>query len=186
MTLQWLIQTYGYPVLFLGTFLEGETVLVAAGFAAHEGYLSVTGVLLTASLGGFAGDQMWFYIGRRRGRPWVEGRPRWRSRIATIEGMLTRHELLVLLGFRFLYGFRTITPVVIGATGYSALRFLILNAIGSMAWATIIGLAGFVFGNAMEWILTDVKRYEQWLLLFLGVAGLVILAWHRIRERRRT
>ena len=33
-----LVSTYGYPALLVGTFLEGETILVIAGFLAHRGY----------------------------------------------------------------------------------------------------------------------------------------------------
>ena len=37
-----LLDTYGYLALVVGTFLEGETVVVLAGFAAHRGYLVAT------------------------------------------------------------------------------------------------------------------------------------------------
>ena len=42
MTLTALIASYGYYALFVGTFLEGETVLIAAGFAAHRGILDLS------------------------------------------------------------------------------------------------------------------------------------------------
>lgn len=38
MSLESLIIAYGYPALFAGTFLEGETIVVIAGFLAHRGY----------------------------------------------------------------------------------------------------------------------------------------------------
>lgn len=42
MTLTALIASYGCYALFVGTFLEGETVLIAAGFAAHRGILDLS------------------------------------------------------------------------------------------------------------------------------------------------
>lgn len=33
-----------------------------------------------------------------------------------------------MLGFRFVYGFRIVAPFVIGLTGFSAVRFALLNA----------------------------------------------------------
>lgn len=36
-----IVQTWGYAAVFAGTFLEGETVLVAAGFAAHRSMLDI-------------------------------------------------------------------------------------------------------------------------------------------------
>lgn len=52
MTLGYVVSHYGYVALFIGVFLEGETVLIAAGFAAHLGHLSLTWVILIA----FAGE----------------------------------------------------------------------------------------------------------------------------------
>jgi membrane protein DedA with SNARE-associated domain len=39
--LESLLTNYGYPMLTVGTFLEGETVIVLGGFFAHLGYLSL-------------------------------------------------------------------------------------------------------------------------------------------------
>lgn len=41
MSLEYLVTTYGYPVIAIGTFLEGESILVLGGFAAHSGYLEL-------------------------------------------------------------------------------------------------------------------------------------------------
>src|SRR5258708_22466336 len=57
----------GYAAIFVGTFLEGETVLALGGVAAAYCYLSLPGVIAVAVLGAFAGDQCCFYIGRRYG-----------------------------------------------------------------------------------------------------------------------
>ncbi|MFZ1201027.1 MAG: hypothetical protein WAO07_12740 [Desulfobacterales bacterium] len=48
MDLKSLIENYGYVAIFIGTFLEGETVLVLAGLAAHQGYLLLSGVIFVA------------------------------------------------------------------------------------------------------------------------------------------
>ena len=37
--------------LLIGTFLEGETILMLGGLAAHMGYMDVTGVILAAFAG---------------------------------------------------------------------------------------------------------------------------------------
>ena len=54
--LEYLITTYGYPALFLGTFLEGETILIIAGIAAFEGMLDIHQAILTAFIGSMSGD----------------------------------------------------------------------------------------------------------------------------------
>ncbi|WP_217994833.1 DedA family protein [Methylogaea oryzae] len=66
MTLHEIISQYGYIALFIGTFLEGETILLVAGYLAHEGHLGLTLAILSAFLGTFAGDQTFFFLGRAR------------------------------------------------------------------------------------------------------------------------
>ncbi|GAW66758.1 hypothetical protein GPEL0_01r2252 [Geoanaerobacter pelophilus] len=51
------LQVHGYWVLFLGTFLEGEAILIFAGFLAFGGYLNIYLVMLSALAGSFLGDQ---------------------------------------------------------------------------------------------------------------------------------
>jgi membrane protein DedA with SNARE-associated domain len=58
-----LVQDYGYYAVFVGALLEGETVLAMAGYAAFEGYLKLERVILIAAIGGFLGDQFFFYLG---------------------------------------------------------------------------------------------------------------------------
>ena len=44
------VATYGYAAIALGTFFEGETILVIGGFLAHRGYLGLPGVIAGAAL----------------------------------------------------------------------------------------------------------------------------------------
>ena len=62
-----LIQHYGYLAVAVGTFLEGETVLLLAGAAASRGHLALPTVIGVATLASFAGDQLFFLLGRRHG-----------------------------------------------------------------------------------------------------------------------
>ena len=66
--LQQFLQEFGYFALFLGTFFEGETILVLAGFLAFRGYMDLKLVMIVAFLGSYAGDQLWYFLGRKHGR----------------------------------------------------------------------------------------------------------------------
>lgn len=65
MTLSDLVGHYGYLAVAVGCVLEGETVLLMAGYAAHRGMLDLPGVMAVALASSFAGDQFWFWLGRR-------------------------------------------------------------------------------------------------------------------------
>ena len=60
-----LIAKYGYLAIFINTFIEGETIQIFAGWAAHEGLLSFWLVALSGFAGTVCGDQTYYWIGRR-------------------------------------------------------------------------------------------------------------------------
>lgn len=184
MTLETLILQYGYPLLFAGTLGEGETVLVLAGYLAHQGYLSLPLVILTAFCGALAGDQIAFHIGRRHGGRLLARRPELKKRADAILARLQRHRIPLALGFRFLYGFRMITPFAIGLSGMPPRLFLACNLVGVTAWAAGVGLASFFFGHAMESVLGKAKTWEPAVMGGILVAG--ALLWILLRRWKTT
>lgn len=175
MTLNALIMSYGYWAILVGTFLEGETILVLGGFAAHRGYLDLLWVIVSAFVGTLAGDQFFFFLGRRNSNLILRRRPAWKARIEKARGLLDRHGTILILVFRFLYGLRSITPFVVGMSTIPAPRFFLLNVLGALVWAVAIGTGGYIFGGALEGFLGNVKRYEA--IVFLVIAILGISAW---------
>ena len=102
MTLEYLISQYGYIALFIGVFIEGETILIAAGFAARLGHLSLTWVILIAFAGSLAGDQFYFFLGRVRGKTFLQKRPRWEAKVKRAWALFEHYRTLVIVGFRFM------------------------------------------------------------------------------------
>ena len=185
MSLQELVSTYGYATIAIGTFLEGETVLVLGGFAAHRGYLELPWVITWAFLGTLFGDQLYYYIGRSRGMDFINRRPLWQARSARVFRLLHKHQYLLILGFRFLYGLRTVTPFLLGASGIPKLRFTILNLFGAFIWAIAVGVLGYLFGHTFELLLDDIKKYELWLFAGLTTAGILIWLYYRFYKKKR-
>jgi len=183
MTFESIIEHYGYLAIFVGTFLEGETILVVAGFLAHRGYLELAWVVGWAFLGTYMGDQLFYYIGRWRGDTLLQKRPHWELRSRRVFELLRRHQVLVILGFRFLYGLRTVTPFLIGMSGVRPLRYLILNGLGALGWAIAVGGLGYLLGQTLELFLQHIKRYEIIILatIFLLAAGYWAFRWWRER-----
>ena len=182
--LAYLIQNYGYAAIFLGAVIEGETPVLMGGFAAHRNYLRLGWVILAAFSGSFLADQVWFRIGRNYGDRMLSRRPAWRAKAGRITEFLDRHPVLFVLGFRFLYGLRTISPVVAGMTRISLLRFATLNAIGAALWAVCFGSLGYAFGNAVEGFLGRTEAYETTALAILAVGGATGWLVHSLWNRR--
>jgi membrane protein DedA with SNARE-associated domain len=180
-TLQYLIETYGYYAVLVGSLLEGETILVMAGFAAHRGLLALPWVIVAAFAGGLCGDQIYFWLGRWHGQRVLRQFPDLGARAGRVDALLVRYGTFLILVIRFLYGLRTVGPIVIGMSSVPAAKFAALNAVGAAAWAVAIAGAGYLFGNALELVISDLKRYEEMALGLIAVAGVVI--W-LLRRRR--
>jgi len=184
-TLTELIKNYGYLAVLIGTFLEGETILILGGFAAHMGFLELPWVIASAIAGSFSGDQLYFYIGRHYGPKIIARRLSWQEGAAKVYKHLHRHKNLLILSFRFFYGFRNVTPFAVGAAHISRSRFFTLNLIGAIVWAISFAYAGYLFGEAFRLLLDDFKRYELYVLFALVFVGLMIWLITLIRHRRR-
>ena len=180
MDLAQLVQTWGYPVVFLGTLLEGETVLLLAGLAAQAGYLELQWVMATAWAGAVTGEQIWFFVGRRHGERLLERFPRLRPGAERVRALLARHHLPVILSLRFLYGLRTVGPIVLGSSPVPWARFTALDFAAAVVWAVAVASAGYAFGQVLTLWLGDLKRFEHVLALVLIAAG-AALWWFRIR-----
>jgi membrane protein DedA with SNARE-associated domain len=178
-----LIENYGYVAVFAGAFLEGETLLVIAGFLASGGYLDLPAIIACGFAGGLAGDQTYFYLGRARGRHFLEHRASWRPRVAWLEGFFTRHARLLMLGYRFMYGVRIVTPMFLGAFRVGRLRFLAYNVINASVWATIVVGLGYLFGEVVTDVFDQIRRYEMLIVALLAVAGVGVWLLLRIRGR---
>jgi len=170
--MEYLIVKYGYALIVLGTFFEGETILLVGAFLAHQKYLNIHFVILAAFSGSFIGDQLYYIIGRTKSS-FVEKRfSKSRKRIERFQQLLKKYDIFIILVFRFIYGFRTIAPFAIGMSGVPFLKFFILNLISAVLWSLSIGLLGYYFGHTVEIIIGDIKRFE---IVLSVIAGLVLI-----------
>ena len=183
MSLGSLIEAHGYWMLAAGCLVEGETILVLAGFAAHRGYLDPVVVLGIASVAGFLGDQFYFWLGRRHGPAILARWPSVARQADRVHRLMDRYHAAVIIGVRFAYGLRIAGPVLIGASPISGLRFALLNALGAVLWACFFAGVGWVFGHAAETVLGEIRHLEGWFVLGLAAASLI--AWWIMKDRAR-
>ena len=186
MDLQSIIENYGYAAIFIGTFLEGETILILAGLAAHQGYLVLTWVILAAFLGSLCGDQLFFYLGRKHSQAVLSRRPAWKKKAEKVNKMIKKYQTPMILSFRFLYGLRTVTPFVIGMSPISVKKFIVLNAVGALAWAAAIGSGGYLFGRALQVYIEKIKHYEVLVFAIIGLLGIFIWTVHFYHRRKHS
>ena len=175
-----------YFVIFLWTFLEGETVVLFAGFAAAQGLLDPWLLLAFAWMGSFSGDQCYFWLGRNYGVRLLDRFPRWRGGVDTALSWLERYDTGFILSFRFIYGVRNFSSFALGLSAVRWERFLRLNLCAALLWATSFVAVGYFLGHAFRAVLGDIARSFGIVMLGVFVAiggGLWLL--HRLQRRRQ-
>ena len=177
-----LIANFGYAAVFIGTFLEGETILALAGVAAAHGYMSYWAIVGVAIVGAFLGDQVCFFVGRRYGSAILARYPRLAAKAPRVERLVKRWDALAVILLRFLYGLRIAGPIVIGSFGISPWRLALFNFIGALIWAPIVAGIGYVAGYALEAWIGRLKHVQIGLLMAVLVIGGI--AWLVLQSRR--
>lgn len=181
-----LIATYGYLAILVITFIEGETIVILAGVAAHLGLLDATWVIVAAVTGSFSGDQLWYYVGRHWGPKIIARRISWQEGAQKVYKHLDRHQYWLILTFRFYYGLRNVTPFVVGSAHIPRLRFFSLNLIGAIVWAITFTYIGYGLGEAASQLfIDDFKRYGLYFLGVLLLIGFSVWLVTLIRHRRK-
>ncbi|HEV3102389.1 MAG TPA: DedA family protein, partial [Candidatus Dormibacteraeota bacterium] len=73
-----------------------------------------------------------------------------------------------VLAARFILGLRTWGSMLAGMARMPFWRFQIFSAIGGLAWAVVVGLAGYLLGSNLGLIAAIIRD--------VGIGGLVIVA----------
>ena len=79
---------------------------------------------------------------------------------------MRKYGSFVIFIQKYIYGIKTLVPLAMGITKYSAIKFTILNAMAAFLWACVIGYASFIGG---EYLLAMGEEFK-----YIGL-GLIIL-----------
>jgi membrane protein DedA with SNARE-associated domain len=175
-----------YLIAFIWTFLEGETFVLFAGFAAAQGLLSPVLLLVAVWLGSFSGDQTYFWIGRSFGLRLLNRFPRWRYGVESALYWLERYNTGFILSFRFIYGVRNFSSFAMGMSAVHWKRFMTLNFLAAGLWATSFVAVGYFLGHAFRAVLGHLAR--SFSLVMLGafvVFAVAVWLFHRLQRRRQ-
>lgn len=160
-----------YPFITAWTFVEGETVVIVTGVMASEGRfkISVELLALAALTGSFFGDQLYYYIGRKYGKPLLARWPGLGAKVEWAFEAVNRTPALFILSFRWIYGVRNFAPFIVGIAGVPRVKYLVLNFIAAAIWAHCFAWGGYFLGRKLEEWLGESKWYVLSGFIFLMI-----------------
>ena len=171
-----LLKEYGYIILFVWSIFEGETGLVMAGVLSHTGDMNLWAAIAVASLGGFIGDQIYFYLGRLNKKWVLEEFKAHRRKFAKARLLLRKYGGWIIFIQRFIYGMRTIIPMTIGLSGYDPKKFAIINFFSAIVWASLTIIPSYYFGEEILKILEWLK--DHWYVAIIFLVTLWSVLWY--------
>jgi membrane protein DedA with SNARE-associated domain len=162
-----------YSAVYLGCLFEGETSLITSAFAAHRGYLEIIIVMILALAATQTWDWIWFTVGRTHGKEFIAKKPRLHQKVTKIHRILEKRPVPFLLGYRFMFGFRTAGPLVIGMSTISKKKFLTFSLTNTLIWDIATSSLGYFFGAFLKANLRKIEDYEFEIMACLLVTGVI-------------
>jgi membrane protein DedA with SNARE-associated domain len=179
-----LIIKFGYPALFVGSLLEGESILIASGLLARAGHLDLKLVMLIALTGTYLADVSIYFLGRRQGEAIIARFPAARAYYPRVKTLFDRYGIFAIFVTRYLYGLRLAAAATYGLMKMKRTKYLPFNFLSCTIWAILVGGLGYTFGVSLEALIGQVKHYELMVVPLIILAGLGIWLARRAKGRR--
>ncbi len=160
-------------ILLVGIVFPGAAFLVSLGALIGLGILDFYTAWIWASMGGFVGDGISFWIGHKYKQRLLKMWPIYKfpDLIAKGQDFFRKYGGISVFIGRFVGPVRPIIPAIGGMMGMGVKRYIIISAVASILWAPFYLLPGMLFGSAME---TMAKVAVKMSVL---VVVLVVLVW---------
>lgn len=176
------LQEWGYWVVFIGSIFEGELILLSSSAAAALGYLDIYKIFTIAFCTTVVVDQTLFFIGYKLGINWIIKRfPRLEPAKNKAFKFLNKMDIFFIFMFRFIYGIRTISPLIIGSAHVKPIRFIICNFFSGCLWAAL----GCFIGYSISGLIVSDNFSATPTIITITVAFVLILviAWFFVRKK---
>lgn len=179
------ITRYGYIAIFILTFFEGESVLIAAGFLAFNGYLDAINVILVSTAASYVGHGTFFLIAFYKREAFLSLIQRFvKVNLLKLESLMARYGTAAIFISQWLYGFRLLSAAVLGLSRMGTMKYFALQFISCIIWAVVCTSAGYFFGATLKNLLGDVKKYNIYIAAGFVLAGFIIWFIRDVKKRR--
>ncbi len=168
----WMASSHSWIIL-AGTFVFGDSIVLAASGLAAHGQWSVLSVFIWSFLGTLMSDTIWFKLADGS----LQKIMRDPAREAAFDRMTARMDRWTgesphrgLLFVKFLWGTRTLSIVYMASRDVSTRTFVLFDAIGTVLWLAVLVPIGFLAGKGVATLSADLTRLEYALPILLILA----------------
>jgi membrane protein DedA with SNARE-associated domain len=155
--------TWRYPLLIVGTIVEGPVLMIASGILLRTGIFTLVPLFLVLVIGDLVADIFWYYVGYYFAEPLIRRYGHFfglsPEKFAVAKELFQRYHTKILLISKVTIGFgmALATLVAAGATRVPFRIYLLLNFIGEVILVAILMSIGYFFGEVYTRISGDLK-----------------------------
>ncbi|MGX3010268.1 DedA family protein [Helicobacter sp. 23-1044] len=147
---------WGYVILFFYSLGGGFVALLAAGIISSAESLNIFLCIVVAGFANLIGSSALFYLSRYQKSEVMRFLKNHRRKIALSHIWIKKFDFWIIFIHKYLYGIKTIVPMVVGFSKYSGRKFMAYNILASFLWAGAIGGSAFVMGETLR------RLYEKY------------------------
>jgi membrane-associated protein len=144
---------YKYPLLGLGTLVEGPVITILAGLLLRLGHIHLLPAYLVLILGDLIGDTFWYAGGRYFAKPLVEKYGKFLGITETlmekVKNIFHSHpnKILFLSKITMGFGLCLVVLTTAGAVKIPYRKFIAITFLGQMFWTAFLLSIGYMFGG---------------------------------------
>ena len=178
------LRIYGLWALFFASAIEGDLTLLLAGMLVHLRIWPAMEAWAVGAFGGLVGDSFYFWLGHGTARRWLTTAHGQRV-MPHFERAAKRYGVRSLFFARYIFGARIATMFFWGMQRLNYRKFLVLDTLNCLIWATVFGGFGYLFSSTLESLLGRLRHVQSWLLIGLVVFAALLGLRHYLAEVTR-
>lgn len=167
----WLL-AYRYVIAYPLAIVEGPILMMISGFLVRLGFFAFWPIYFVLMAGDLTGDVIWYYIGHRGARPFIDKYGRFFSvteaGVQRAEQFFNKHQTKILFISKITmgFGFALATLMAAGAARVPFKKYMLINFLGQFVWTGFLMAIGFFLGH----LYTLVDKGLRWAFILATVA----------------
>jgi membrane protein DedA with SNARE-associated domain len=197
--LTYLVEKIGYGGVAISMFIESffvpipsELIMPFAGFIASQGKMNLYVLIILGGVASYVGSLPFYFIGYWGNKLVVEkflkkyGKYLFVSEEDVDKGfeIFNKYGKAIVMFGRVIPIIRSVISFPAGVAKMNFLQFSIYTLLGSIIWSGILATLGFVLGGNWSIIGSYISRYEDIVLILLGILVVGFVVYKLINRKK--
>ncbi|MEH7123855.1 DedA family protein [Bacillus sp. JJ1773] len=198
--IQDLIEQFGYWGVFLLIAVENifppipsEVILTFGGYLTNSMNLSVTGVIISATLGSVMGAVILYGLGLlmdvKRLERIIDRYGRFlrltKDDIYRADAWFDKYGILTVLFCRLIPLIRSLISIPAGMSNMNFWLFLLFTTIGTLIWNTVLVNLGAAVGSNWEYIVEIMDKFSTVVYTLIVILFVLVIVWYIKKRKER-